>query len=223
MSLGTGGRSGWNPFPSIASERRPGDRREVMGARVADAYLPAGRAVHRHRAAKVQTQVFIRYGAPDKGILDCHAALSAAVAAAGPGSVDRMARTADPTVVHARKVGHRAVRGKGQPLTLGNHLGSKVEATTGFEPVNRGLAERAVASAGVRWRRFHARIGHLFGVSGRSRPPLLLPALVPGNLVGRSLPGRAVGGPSLARGSAYLKTSAHPSLTPIVSWPSTTP
>ncbi len=41
-----------------------------------------------------------------------------------------------------------------------------VEATTGFEPVNRGFAVSPIASAGVRSRRIDARTGHLFRVRG---------------------------------------------------------
>ena len=61
-----------------------------------------------------------------------------------------------------------------------------MEATTGFEPVNRGFAGRPVASAGVRGVRNHARTGHLFVSNVRSCALLLLPALLPATVKARS-------------------------------------
>ena len=55
----------------------------------------------------------------------------------------------------------------------------EVEATTGFEPVNRGFASLPVASANGCRRSIYARIGRLFRVRDRLCVPLLRPALLP--------------------------------------------
>jgi hypothetical protein len=55
----------------------------------------------------------------------------------------------------------------------------KVEATTGFEPVNRGFAGPGVASADGRRRRICAQSSLRPGPRGRRRPPVLLPQWLP--------------------------------------------
>jgi hypothetical protein len=50
---------------------------------------------------------------------------------------------------------------------------AELEATIGFKPMNRGLAGRAMASAGVCWRRIHARTGHPFESRDRRRAPTI--------------------------------------------------